>query len=114
MPLLKKAKFFYLTADDANLLSGDQVLGACGKGTYRIRINQTGAVDGTITVNDGNSDVLYQMVIPLASAASTGPGINVREDPYWDVRYVGNGYTLPINIADGTNGEISVLVEYLG
>lgn len=120
MPLLGKRKYFYETADKASLLSGDQVLGACGRGTYRIFAKQSGATSGAtdayITVNDGNSDVLYQMTIPAGQVNETGapPHINRREDLYWDVRYVGNGDTIPIEINDGTAAEISVLVEYLG
>lgn len=114
MPLISKRKVFFVTADTTNLLANDNELGACGRGLYRIWAVAAAAADATITVRDANSAVLNAVSIPVKAAAVTYPDINRQEDPYWDVRYNGAGDVLPIDIADGTNAEITVTVEYLG
>lgn len=116
MPLMRstKHKVFHVTADTTNLLANDKELGSCGKGVYQIWAKAAAAVDATITVKDGDSAVLDGVAIPTDTAGSTYPPIRLSDDIYWKVRYVGNGDTIPIDIADGTNGEVTVLVKYLG
>ncbi len=114
MPLVKKWKLFGITADNTNILANDPVLGSTGKGRYAIWPAAAAAADGTITVSDGFSDVLPTMFIPVRAAAVTYPEIKRNEDRPIVVDYRGAADTVPINIVDGTNGEIAVLVEFLG
>ena len=114
MPLIRKCKFFNISQDENNFLADDEVLGNCGQGVYRVWIKATAASDATFTVRDGASTVIDAWKIPVDSAASTFPSFNRREDLYFDIRYTGKGTTLPIDIADGTNAEIILYVEYLG
>lgn len=114
MPLVTVWKLFLVTADTTGLLTNDQVLGSKGKGRYRVWALAAAAADATITINDGNNDVVAAAPIPVGAAAVTYPRLSRADDFYWDVNYQGAGPTLPINIADGTNAEIEVLVEYLG
>ena len=113
MPLLTKRKIFFVSADTPNLLSGDNELGACGQGKYRIWAKAAAAVDAQITVRDASTAVLSDVQIPVDTAASTYPKFERDRDLFWEVVYDGAGDTLPIEITDGTNGEIIVTVEYL-
>lgn len=110
MPLLTKRKVFFVTADTTNVLSGDEILGSTGKGTYKIWATST-KVDSTITISDGNSNVLNAAPIPVKAAAVTYPAFDKTEDFCWVVQYIGNADTIPINIVDGTDGEITLVVE---
>jgi hypothetical protein len=114
MPLRNPWKEFLVTADTTNLLANDQVLGDLGKVTYAITVVAAAAADGTVTVNDGISDVVSAAATPLRAAAVTYPEVRKNEDRRWIVSYQGRGATIPITIADGTNAEIAVVVEFLG
>lgn len=115
MPLARKARFYHVTADSPDHLAGDEVLGNCGQGTYRIWIKATGGTaDSSFTVRDGSSTVINAWPIPSSTAGTTYPVVDRSSDIYFDVRYVGRGATLPIDILDGTNQEISLYIEYLG
>ena len=114
MPLTRKAKLFQITADTNNVLANDEVLGNCGKGVYRIWPKAAAAADATFTVRDGTATVIDAWPIPTSAAGATYPPFNRREDLFFDVRYTGQGTTVPIDISDGTNAEISLYVEYLG
>lgn len=114
MPLQNPWKEFLVTADTTNLLSNDQILGDLGQGTYAITAVAAAAADGTISINDGISEVVSAAPIPLRAAAVTYPEVRKNEDRRWVVTYVGRGATIPITVADGTNAEIAIVVEYLG
>lgn len=114
MPLTNPWKEFLITADNTNVLSNDQVLGDLGKGTYAVTAIAAAAADGTITIGDGVSDVVSAAPIPVRAAAVTYPEVRKNEDRRWVVHYVGRGATLPISVLDGTNAEISLVVEFLG
>lgn len=103
-----------MTADTTNLLANDQILGDLGKGVYAITAISAAAADGSITIGDGISDVVSLASIPVRAAAVTFPEIRKNEDRRWIVAYNGRGATIPIDIVDGTNCEIGVLVEFLG
>lgn len=113
MGLLTKWKLFLVTADTTDLLAGDQILGNTGRGVYRVTALAAAAADGTITINDGNSNVVDAAPIPLKGAAVTYPDYDKSKDKGWIVEYVGNGPNIPINVVDGTNAEIIVVVEKL-
>ncbi len=114
MPLNNPWKEFLVTADTTNLLANDQVLGDLGHGTYAVTAVAAAAADGTISIGDGVSDVVSSAAIPVRAAAVTFPEVRKNEDRRWIVTYKGRGATLPIDITDGTNAEIAVVVEFLG
>lgn len=107
-------KYFQVTADTTNVLANDQILGDLGKGTYAVTVISAAAADGSITISDGISQVVDAAPIPVRAAAVTFPEIRKNEDRRWVVAYNGRGATIPIDIVDGTNCEIGLLVEYLG
>lgn len=112
--LQNKWKMFFLTADNTNVLANDQILGQLGAGVYGVTAIQAAASDGTLTINDGDQDVVSLAVIPVRAAAVTFPEIRKNEDRRWIVHFNGRGANLPISFVDGTNSETSLLVEYLG
>lgn len=114
MGLLTAWKEFLVTADTTGVLANDQILGDKGHGKYRVYARAAAAADATITINDGDTNVVDAAPIPVRAAAVTYPEIKKNEDHSWVVHYKGRGSTLPINIADGTNAEVALLVEYLG
>lgn len=107
-------KIFLVTADTVGVLANDQILGDLGKGKWAVTCISAAAADGTITLNDGISDVVSLAAIPVRAAAVTFPEVRKNEDRRWIVNYNGRGPTLPITIFDGTNSEIALLVEFLG
>lgn len=107
-------KIFLVTADTTDVLANDQVLGNLGNGRYAVTCLSAAAADGTITLNDGRSDVLSLAAIPVRAAAVTFPEVKKNEDRRWIIDFEGRGPNLPITIFDGTNSEISLLVEFLG
>lgn len=107
-------KYFQITADTTNVLSGDQILGEKGAGRYAVTVISAAAADGTITINDGDSAVVNAAAIPVRAAAVTFPEIRKNEDRRWIVHFRGRGAALVIDVIDGTNCEIGLLVEYLG
>lgn len=111
MPLVNKSKLFFVTADTTDVLANDSMLGNAGRGTYRVTALAAAAADATITINDGNSNVVDAASIPVKAAAITYPDVHKSDDHAYVVAYVGNGPNLPINIVDGTNAEITLLVE---
>lgn len=114
MPLVNPWKIFLITADNTNVLANDQILGDLGTGTYAITVISAAAADGSVTINDGLTNVVDLAPPPVRAAAVTFPEVRKNEDRRWIVKYVGRGASPVINIADGTNAEISVLVEFLG
>ncbi len=114
MPLNNPWKEFLVTADTTGLLANDQILGDLGHGTYAITAVAAAAADGTITINDGISAVVNAAPIPVRAAAVTFPEVRKNEDRRWIVAYKGRGATISIDVVDGTNAEIAVVVEYLG
>ncbi len=111
MSLKTIEKFFLVSADNTDLLSGDPQLGNLGPGLYDVIAIAAAAADGTITLSDEIQVVLSASALPVRAAAVTYPEIRFDEDRGWTVAY--NGPTHPtINIADGTNAEIVVWVRY--
>lgn len=104
---------FLLTADNTDVLSGDDMLGSLGPGFYGICPISAAANDSTLTVNDGKANVINAVSIPVRAAAVTSPEIKKNEDKPWIIRYEGADHPV-INIADGTNGEIAVRVTWYG
>lgn len=102
-----------MTADVTNLLANDQIMGDLGAGQYAVTAVSAAAADGTITINDGVSAVVDAAPIPVRAAAVTFPEIRKNEDRRWIVDFVGRSGTLPINVVDGTNCEIGIVVEKL-
>ena len=107
-------KEFLITADDTNVLANDQILGDLGQGFYAITALSAAAADSTISINDGVANVVDLAPIPVRAAAVTFPEVKKNEDRRWIVRYVGRGAAPVINVLDGTNAEIALVVEYLG
>lgn len=114
MGLANPWKYFQVTADTVNLLNNDQVLGNRGIGRYAITALSAAAADGNISAFDGKSNVLDVAPIPVRAAAVTFPEIRKNEDRRWLIDYNGQGPTCPIDVIDGTNCEIGIIVEYLG
>lgn len=112
--LVNPWKYFQITADNTNVLANDQVLGDLGQGRYAVTALSAAAADGAITLGDGTVNVLDAAPIPVRAAAVTFPEVRKNEDRRWIVDYRGRGPTLPINILDGTNCEIGLVVEFLG
>lgn len=113
MPLEQAWKLFQVSADTNDLLASDQILGNKGPGVYEVIALAAAAADGSITINDGNSNVVDAAPIPVRAAAVTYPEIRYNEDRPWRVRFVGGGPNLVINVVDGTNAEIVVAVRKL-
>lgn len=114
MPLMNPWKEFLITADNTNVLANDQILGDLGKGRYAITALSAAAADSVISINDGLVNVVDVAPIPVRAAAVTFPEVRKNEDRRWLVAYVGRGAAPVINIVDGTNSEIGLVVEYLG
>jgi hypothetical protein len=110
MSLKVLEKFFFVTADNADVLSGDAQLGNLGPGLYDVTAIAAAANDATITLADEKDTVLSSSPIPVRAAAVTQPEIRFNEDRHWVIGY--NGPTHPtINISDGSNAEIVVWVR---
>lgn len=107
-------KYFQVTADVVGLLANDQVLGDLGAGIYAVTPISAAAADGNITLSDGISAVVNAAAIPVRAAAVTFPELRKNEDRRWIISYNGRGPTLPVDVIDGTNCEIGIVVEYLG
>lgn len=107
-------KLFHITADNADVLSGDTTMGNYGKGRYAITAIAAAAADGTISVNDGSRNVVDLMTIPVRAAAVTFAEVRKNEDRRLIVDFVGQGAAPVINVVDGTNAEIALVVEFLG
>lgn len=105
---------FLVTADTTGLLANHTMLGDLGHGLYAVTALSAAAADGSITISDGRAQVVNAEPIPVRAAAVTFPEIRKNEDRRWLVQYAGRGATLPINVSDGTNAEIAILVEFLG
>lgn len=112
--LVKKWKQFLVTADVTNLLANDQVLGDLGPGVYGVIAIGAAAADAVITINDGISNVLDAASPGVRAAAVTYPNMRRLDDSEWVVRYVGQAATIPIDILDGTNTELAVIVKWYG
>lgn len=112
--LINPWKEFLITADDVNVLANDQILGDLGKGRYAITALSAAAADGSISINDGISNVVDVAPIPVRAAAVTFPEVRKNEDRRWIVDYIGRGAAPVINVVDGTNCEIALVVEFLG
>lgn len=107
-------KMFLVTADVTGLLAGDQVFGDLGKGIYGITVVASAAADSTYTVNDGKSNVLDAVSPAVRAAAVTFPNYRQLDDYEHVVRYRGEGSTLPVDLVDGTNAEIVVVMRWYG
>lgn len=107
-------KMFTVTADTTGLLSGDQMFGDLGKGIYGICVIAAAAADSTFTVYDGSSNVLDAVSPPVRAAAVTFPNYRQLDDEEWIIRYHGEGPTLPVDLVDGTNAEIIVVMRWYG
>lgn len=112
--LMNPWKLFQVTADTTNLLANDQVLGQLGQGWYAVTAIAAAAADGTITINTGSVAVINAASIPVRAAAVTFPEVRKNEDRRWVVYFDGRGSNLVIDVIDGTNAEICVVVEFLG
>ncbi len=113
MPLGGIWRDFLITADNTDVLSGDILMGSLGPGWYTITILSAAAADGSLTVSDGQQNVLSGVSIPVRAAAVTFPEIKKNEDRYWSWRYIGADHPT-INVNDGTNCEIALRVTYWG
>lgn len=107
-------KMFLVTADTTGLLSGDQVFGDLGKGIYGITVVAGAAADSTYTVYDGKSNVLDAVSPAVRAAAVTFPNYRQLDDYEHVIRYTGEGPTLPVDLVDGTNAEIVVVMRWYG
>lgn len=112
-PILAQ-KMFLVTADTTGLFSGDQVFSSFGKGYYGITVIAAAAADSTYTVNDGRSDVLSLVSPAVRAAAVTFANPRAIDDHEHVVYYSGEGPTMPVNLVDGSNAEITVLARYYG
>lgn len=111
MPLRTIEKYFRITADTADVLSGDAQLGNLGKGRYDVVAIAAAAADATMELSDEIQVVLSACPIPVRAAAVTYPEIRFNEDRAFTIGY--NGPTHPIiNIVDGTSGEIMVWCRF--
>lgn len=113
MPLRTIEKYFLVTADNADVLSGDAQLGNLGPGAYDVIVIVAAAADSTTTLADEVQTILSASPNPVRAAAVTYPEIRFNEDRGWTIGY--NGPTHPtINFVDGTNGEGVVWVRWRG
>lgn len=111
--LLTVEKYFQVTADNTDVLSGDPQLGNLGPGLYDVVVISAAAADGSLTLADEIQTILSTAVIPVRAAAVTFSELRFNEDRAYTIKY--DGPTHPtINILDGTNGEIMVWVRYRG
>lgn len=101
-----------VTADTNDILSSSDIFQASGKGRYRITAKAAAATDATITVNDGRQNVINAHPILTGDVGSTYPEMDGSGDKAYVVSYQGTLRPI-IDIVDGTNGEIVVIVEKL-
>jgi len=107
-------KMLLVTADVVNLLGSDQMFGDLGKGLYGITVIAAAAADSTYTVYDGSSNVLDTVSPAVRAAAVTYANYRQLDDFEHIVRYHGEGPTLPVDVIDGTNAEIIVIMRWYG
>ena len=113
MALITKKSLQFITADTNDILSGNSALQSGGPGLYRITPLAAAAADATFTVNDGNANVVDAQPIPVKAAAVTFPAFDRGSDQFWIVRLV-RGERLLVDVTDGTNAEIAIVVEKIG
>lgn len=111
-PLLVKQ--FLVSSDTTGLLASDQMFGDLGKGIYGITVIAAAAADSTYTVYDGKSNVLDAVSPAVRSAAVTYPNYRQLDDREYLIRYTGEGATLPVDLNDGSNAEIIVIMRWYG
>jgi hypothetical protein len=105
MSLKTVEKYFQVSADNSDLLSGDPQLGNLGPGLYDVIVIAAAAADGTMALSDEKQVILSAMSIPVRAAAVTYPEIKFNEDKMFTIAY--NGPTHPtIALLDGTNAEL--------
>lgn len=112
MALVRRQGVFLLTADTSDICSAHQALKNGGSGRYRITPLAAAAADATFTVNDGKSDVIALEPIPVKAAAVTYPAFDRSADLSWTVDIVGD--RLDMDVVDGTNAEMAILIEKIG
>lgn len=112
MPLVKKQAVFLLTADTSDILASQIALQNAGPGVYRITPLAAAAADATFTVNDGDSDIISLEPMPVKAAAVTFPEFDKSADISW-VWVSNRSDRALIDVIDGTNAEMAILVEKL-
>lgn len=113
MPLVSLWEPVLVTADTNDILSTSDIFQALGRGKYRIWAKAAAATDATITVNDGKQNVINAHPILTGDVGSTFPEMDLSGDKWYTVDYIGSLRPI-INIIDGTNGEIVIIVEKIG
>lgn len=110
VPLITKRKIFLLTATDADILSGDKELGNLGRGYWKVCANSDQA-DGSLTVNDGSSNILDGVTVPKTATA----GVLDRDNQVsWVFYFNGAGSAPKIGYTESTAATAAILIEYMG
>lgn len=110
--LVTKRKTFIKTADDTNILSGDTELGQLGKGKWRVWAAADDS-DATITIKDEKGVILNAAPIPVGQAGADGyPIFRRNEWLFWEFTYGGAEAAPVIDVTDGTDANIALVVEY--
>jgi len=109
MPLITQMARILVTADNADALSGNELLERAGPGVYRIGVVASAAADATISIRDGMATVVSLEPIPTKVAGSTYPPEDAAGDRMYRVQHL-RGDRPIINIVDGTNAEILLTV----
>lgn len=112
MPLTRIVGVFLLTADTNDICSAHVALQQAGPGFYRCTPLSAAAADSTITINDGKSDIVSAEPIPVKAAAVTFPEFDKSADFSW-TWFSGRSDRPLINVVDGTNAEMAIIVEKL-
>jgi hypothetical protein len=110
MPLVNLWEPILVSADTNDILSASDIFQALGKGTYRVTAKAAAAVDATITINDGKQNVVNAHPVLTGDVGTTYPEMDLSGDKWYTILYTGSLRPI-IDIVDGTNGELVVIVQ---
>lgn len=107
MPLRKLKARVKVTADLNDIFSSHQAVKNARGNAWRIFVWCTAANDATITINDGEADIVSAEALATVAAGSTGPICDYAQAQMYEI-LTKNNEVPTIDIIDGTSAEIVV------
>jgi len=107
MPLSTLKARVKVSADTNDIFGSHQAVKNAKGVRWRIYAWATGANDASISINDGESDVVSAEGIATVTAGTTGPVCDYAMAQTYDIT-TKNNEVPTIDIVDGTNAEIVV------